>query len=578
MPLLAFFFCLTAFAAAPRASDPAWRALLHFSAAGARSSVEEGSAFFLSPEGDQNPEAEFRATAALFAADPSAVCRYPARALYFGLKPDGEGEPCDRWRRWRDAISAEGIELVFASAFLSSPSSMYGHTLLKFPRRGRGEELLDYTLNYGADTGTSAGAAYVWKGLTGGFNGRYATAPFYLKVKEYNFVENRDFWVYPLRVDARQLQLLVAHAWELRDVNFPYFFLRKNCSYYLLEFLEVARPGEGLTEAFPLWAVPMDTIRRLDRAGWLGEPRLRPSRYKVLAARKASLGPDEAGIVSELVDRDVPLPAGREAVLLDAAYDLWRYRNEGKAAGDARERQLLLARGRAGASTATPVVNEPRPDDGHRTGRLSLAGGDSRRGAFAELQYRGTLHDLLGRAQGYEPNSELSMGDIRLRWQKRQLFLERLDVLRLRSLAPAERWFPRRAWSFRVGAARAKEMRCDGWRCVHGLLNGGMGAAARLGPFLFFALGELDFELGGIFTPDYRLAAGPSGGVFVHLWPGARVLVEGDYRWRLLGEKRQRRSARAGLNQDIGEAWELRAEGSVDRGEREALLRLGRYF
>jgi hypothetical protein len=568
---LAFLFPLLAFAGP--ADSPGWRALLHME--GRHSNVEKGSSFFLS--GTDDPAAELAATQKLFTNDPEGPCRYPARAIYLGLKPEGQGPYCERWHKWREAVSAEGIELVFAAAFINSPSSMYGHTLLKFPRRGK-TELLDYTLNYGADTGSSSGLSYVWSGLTGGFRGYYATAPFYLKVKEYNFVENRDFWIYSLNATPKELELLVAHAWELREVGFPYFFLRKNCSYYLLEFLEVARPGQGLVDSFPLWAVPMDTIRRLALKGWLGEARLRPSRHKVLEYRKAALLPGEASLVSELVeDPSAELPANREAVLLDTAYDLWRYRNESKKDASVEiEKALLRRRAGAGEPTAPTIVERP-PHEGHLTNRIGLGLGRDRSAAFGELTYRGTLHDLLADPLGYEPSSELSMGDLRLRWQEGKIFAERFDILRLRSLSSTEKWFPSKAWAFRVGFARAKEMPCRAWRCSIGRMDGGMGVSWKIGPFQFFTLAELDLEAGGVFSPDYRLAAGPGGGIFFPLWRGARFFSEGRYRWRLLGEKRQARGAFFGLNQDIGGS-EIRLEGEVFRGGREAVIKLNHYF
>jgi len=564
--------------------------LLHFESGG--SSVREGSDFFVSPSGSSDPAAEWEATARLLET-PEGACRFPARARLFGKTPGREGELCARYHRWKEAVSATGIELVFAAAFLNSPSSMYGHTLLKFPRGGRTEkdELLDYTLNYGADTGSAGGFNYVWQGLTGGFDGNYATAPFYLKVKEYNFVENRDFWVYPLRVTEEELGLLVDHAWELRDVDFPYFFLKKNCSYYLLEFLEVARPGGGLVDAFPLWAVPMDTIRRLEKHGWLGEGRLRPSRQKILAARKEALSGAEISRVSGLLEgAGLGTGAGsstgagsggvsESAPVVDAAYDLWRYRSEGKKLGaddNATEARLLKMRAVAGKSPL-PAIEEISPHLGHPTNRVSLGVGRDRSRTFAELSYRGTLHDILSLPLGFEPSSELSMGDIRVRWQDK-VFLERVDVLRLRSLAPTERWFPRHAWSFRAGMHRVKEINCVAWRCTAGLLQGGWGLSVSLGPVLFFGIGEIDAEWAGVFMPDYRLSAGPTAGIFSPLWPGARILLEGETRFRLLGEKRQRRSARLGLNQDLHRRWEFRLEGAVDRGAREGLLRVNHYF
>ena len=71
--------------------------------------------------------------------------------------------------------------------------------------------------------------------------------------------------------------------------------------------------------------------------------------------------------------------------------------------------------------------------------------------------------------------------------------------IQLRSLSPIERWFPNRAWSFRVGYERAKEFACEGWRCGIGFLQGGLGASTLFGPLQVFALAEIDGQVGGVF-------------------------------------------------------------------------------
>ncbi len=580
---IAAFFCLlfaTNAQATVNATDPAWRALLHFS--GSRSSVAEHSPFFLSPEGFRDPQAELKATLAYFQDHPdSAACRFPARAIYLGSVNEGNGELCGRWQRWREAISATGAELVFAAAYINSPSSMYGHTLLKFVRPKK-EDLLDYTLSYGAKTGSSVGLPYVWLGLTGGFDGSYTTAPFYLKVQEYNFVENRDFWIYPLKLDANQLRLLVAHSWELREVDFPYFFLHRNCSYYLLELLEVLRPGSRLTNSFPFWAVPLDTIRRLKSDDWLGTPRYRRSRYRRLRARSEGLRPGEARMVQELAENGEAgvLPPGREAILLDAAYELWRYRSEGKNTGQMVEQKLLAARSLNIGAAANATNNEvlQPPDLGHSTSRAGVGYGMNRANAFAEFTYRGTLHDLLADPEGYEEYSELSMGDIRARVEEHKIFLERFDLLRLRSLAPRERWIPRWAWSFRGGLSRAKEFSCADWQCLRGGIDGGWGAAVLFGPVLGFALLEAEVEAGKPFDRGYRIGVGPAGGFFSPLWRGGRLLLEGEWRLHLMGTSFEKRGVSLGFSQSLGTNWETRGQFEIARAYREGQWQLLFYF
>lgn len=171
------------------------------------------------------------------------------------------------------------------------------------------------------------------------------------------------------------------------------------------------------------------------------------------------------------------------------------------------------------------------------------------------------------------------MGDLRLRLEDGSLFLERFDLLRLRSVAPRERWIPRTAWHFRGGAARAKEMAgCSAWRCLRGGVEGGFGTGVALGPLLFFATLDAEVEGGSVFDRGWRLGMGPGGGLFTDLWPGARLLLEGEWRVRVLGSHVPERNARLGIAQGFGRRFELRAQGEVARGYREGALQLFHFF
>ena len=74
------------------------------------------------------------------------------------------------------------------------------------------------------------------------FRGRFSTMPYYIKVQEYNNLESRDLWEYPLHLTRPQVDLLVRHLWELGQTSMAYYFFNRNCSYQLLPLLEAAAP------------------------------------------------------------------------------------------------------------------------------------------------------------------------------------------------------------------------------------------------------------------------------------------------------------------------------------------------
>ena len=55
------------------------------------------------------------------------------------------------------------------------------------------------------------------------------------------------------------------HTYEMDRIYSDYYFFDENCSYDLLFLLDAARPSIGLTDQFPLWVIPIDTIRKVQR-------------------------------------------------------------------------------------------------------------------------------------------------------------------------------------------------------------------------------------------------------------------------------------------------------------------------
>ncbi|MCI5066126.1 DUF4105 domain-containing protein, partial [bacterium] len=153
---------------------PQWHALLHYEPhlfGGVKSRIDDPN-FFLAPTGQEDPAAELEATLELFfgigSSPPEKVegeiaprCRFVAR--YHWLRSllgeerygEEEGLPCHRFREWRDAIAPWGVTMVFPSAFVNSPASAFGHTLLRIDAKDQSESsrLLAYTASYAAATG-----------------------------------------------------------------------------------------------------------------------------------------------------------------------------------------------------------------------------------------------------------------------------------------------------------------------------------------------------------------------------------------------------------------------------------------
>lgn len=130
-------------------AEPQWRAFIHYKPAFADNWISQVDSphFFLSEVGKQIPEAELNATlAALFSTQPkpplrlTAHCRFIARRVWLAEQmPEAAlsipRQDCTEFKRYAEFLDADVLTLVFPTAHPNSPSSAFGHTLLRIDKK-----------------------------------------------------------------------------------------------------------------------------------------------------------------------------------------------------------------------------------------------------------------------------------------------------------------------------------------------------------------------------------------------------------------------------------------------------------
>lgn len=462
------------------AHQPAWLKLLHHhqnSLTGRYDSYVDDAHFFYARDGKHNPKEEMKATLQAFSDtgnddDSRAICRFPARFSWLTreLGLDARQFPtvdCSAYHQWRNEVNAAGISLIFASAYLNSPSSMFGHTLLRLDSKPGIDhsDWLSYALNFGAIVSeVDNSALYAFKGLAGGYPGLFQLMPFFKKIQEYNFMENRDLWEYKLNLSEAETDRLLTHLWELRDIHFDYYYVSENCSFRLLELLEIARPGSHLTESFTLTAIPSEIIRTINENGFIASVRYRPSQATQLKHQIERIPENYHSLIEKLSkdlttverpDFEKASPALQKQ-MISTAYQWLRYQTAGtkRSAPSAKRRfKLLTLLNRYPADTVQSSFSVPTaPETGHSTHRLALSGGYSDNEAFAELSYRQNYHDLLDNPNGYFTGSAIEFFNLNVRvYEDNRFRLQKLELLNIASLSPRNRFFKPVSWRLAAG-------------------------------------------------------------------------------------------------------------------------------
>jgi hypothetical protein len=578
-------------------ADGRWQALLHVNRGATlrsrgRSYVDD-ERFFLSEQGRRDPHQELLANLKVLSreAEPER-CRFPARYRYLAAALDwDEPDPfahCEEYLQWRASMPDASLVLVFPAAYLNSPSSMFGHTLLRFDAAGQESDWHAWAVNFGAlVTAEDNSIFYIYRGLAGGYPGRFSTVTYLSKIQEYAHLENRDMWEYRLNLDADEIGWVIDHLWELKDVNFDYYFLDENCSFRLLELIEVARPDTDLLSNFRLAEVPVNTVRALDRAGLIAERVYRPSKAMELEQVRQVLSPEERRLASQLMRSmgitEQPeyqaLAPERRHLVARAAYQAIRFRDRTRDSDEERARHAfaLLRLMHANQAPLLPPVAAPSPpEQGHATKMLAISGGQREEQGFAELQYRLTYHDWLDNGHGFLPGAWIEAFNVRARREESDRWrLWQLDLVNIRSLAPRTTFVRPVSWFVHAGIDRPE---VEGERGASRFLRGGPGMAWRAGAWIPYGYLQARLENTDRQKPFINSGAGAELGLLrhgqhysLHVAAESLYFADDQYRHRL----------QAGVQLPMTRQQGLRLSASHDdwrHGEETTWMMTWRYY
>ena len=583
--------------------DPQWLRLGHWKTVRGKPVSDATKGFFLSPAARVDPRAELEAeVAGLFAPEPGGGvqhprCRFPARAAWLEerLALDVNALPpadCSKYEAWRKLMDANSVSLIFASAYLSNPSSMFGHTFLRLERAATGPDqvLRDNTLNFAATTGEDGGVLFAVKGLLGLYPGEYTVMPYYMKIQEYNNIDNRDLWEYRLALSTAEVDRLAAHAWEMGQAQFPYYFFSKNCSYQLMPALEAAAPRLSLMPGSPAIVGPVDTLLAVTQSpGLVSDIRYRPSHATVMTARRKQLTPAErraaeaymTGRVEEGDALSAGMPPERRALLLDAAEDYILYKKgyspDVPDEVRALERPLLIRRSRIADLTAEPPKPSwaAPPEEGHLRHRLVFGEGARKGGSFTELAWRPGYHDLLDRPRGFPPGAEIYGFSGRARYDRdeKHFYIRDFRLVEILSLSPWDSWTKKPSWTEGTGLDTAFELGKPAYKSL--VYEGHVGSGLSVEPWdgaLAFALAQLEGSVGSALRDGFTAGGALRGGLTVDFGSHIRGVLEGALSARPFGDLTPNHRLRLGFNWAPSANRALRLEGTMRGPYREAGL------
>ncbi len=468
-----------------------WHVLLHMK--NGRSEIDDPSFFLTSPSGF-SPENELEETIAQIEDENQSIsCKYPARIYWLKqVAPelfDKEQFVCEKLEKRIAKEHIQGVTLVFPTAYLNSPASMFGHTFLRLDKNPD-TPLISEAVNYAAQTDETNGLIYTFKGLTGGYKGFFSVLRYYKKIKEYSAMEQRDMWEYRLKLSYEEIRRLLYHLYELQGVYGNYYFFTKNCSYNLLWLLESAKGDTYLPEHFTYKVIPVDTIRLLHEKKLIAKTFFRSSKrremqqlVKLIKNRtiaKKFTETYELKLLENVNDHE-------KAKVLDLAVLILKQRRSKKKINKKEYIQTLMKllryRSKLPQKESLKIPEPANPLLGHKSARAAVW--ISEKGKWS-LQFKPAMHDLYDITRGYLPGAYIDFFKLTVERSK----FQRFDFVSVRSLADWDRFFKPFSWKAEISVTRVHGKRL----CV--ALQGGVGASVRQNGLQFYLLGTPQLYLG----------------------------------------------------------------------------------
>lgn len=547
MKKLFFFLLLSFFSVRPASAgyetSPEWLAAVHYRPSGkGYVSTIDSDPFFLSPNGKYSPAEELAATAELFenSADTEKKCLFPAR--YKRLKAAGlVSKPypsCPELEQFYKDLQPAGVTLLFTDAYMNSPSSLFGHTLLRIDTARKGTQLLAHGANYGAFTdGKENSVLFAVWGLTGGYYGGFTVKPYYDVINMYNNIENRDIWEFNLNFTPEELDFFVAHLWEAGHAQSRYYFFTRNCSYMLMETLDAVRPELKLADDFPVQTIPLDTIKKVSsRPGLVKNVHYRPSRQAKIRHRfKMMNAVQKEQYLKNIKKPDFEfgdLQPSEQADVLETAYQYVQYQYVAKNLELKEYRQqsfkALKARNKIKVQGSIAELDEGiSPLETHEAMRMTIGAGFRNGEAFEEVSYRPAYHSLSDDNKGFLRGAEINFLNTKLRHynDRDKTVLQSLDIVGIKSVSPLDAMFQPLSYVINADISREFNPESEKEGYAFNLKVGGGAAYAFSDEIWGYVMGSSYASYGGFLPHNQWMGAGAGVGVYA------------DFdSWRLLGE------------------------------------------
>ncbi len=391
------------------------------------------------------------------------ICKFPARALFLKhfLKLETvHFGACAELQDFVKRAPAEAISVVFASGSMTGPTSALGHSFIAVKGKSlASSEILEHGFSFWTELGDVGPFGLVWKSFISGKKGFYSMAPLQQIKRQYLAEESRNLWSYRLKLSNFELQLLHYHLYELKSLEYTYFFHRFNCSTFVNQIVSIIMKDEKVGH---LWSTPLDLIRELKRIDRLNEVEFFPSpdwvidslvedydieRTKLQKIKDLSF----LKLFSEsdtLVSKRLHLALAKEYI----KYLHYQKKIDFETFSKKNSELTRLSGGEQTGSSLSLSMQED-PSDTIQDSQVSISYTKTSSRNFFEMTFLPVSHYLLNDLRGHSYDSEFRLGELKIEYDDidNNIHIQRFTLLGIKALKPTNSLVQKLSGEFSIG-------------------------------------------------------------------------------------------------------------------------------
>lgn len=369
-------------------------------------------------------------------------CKFPSRLLFISHElnvSDSEFPKinCPNFNTYKMKAPADKISLIYASENVKNPSSMMGHTFLKYSGKNYQNREVEHAITFYTILDGTNLVTLAYQNIFSGMKGLFALLPYKKIVEQYTKKENRNVWAYQLKLSEYRKKLIYYHIWELKGIDMKYFFTSYNCSTVIYYALSLVNPK--IYDDNKLWITPLDIVKLLYKYNLIEKSELSPSNEWLIKMTAEGLDSYKINNIKSIVENRSYNKISKldiNSLKLLEAYSSVKYKDNDINIDEFNNFRKSIYNSIKNDGTIFDISEYKSPNNIPNERQIDIGYNNINEEEFFKLSFLGASHLLNDNNREYFGESELKIAYLSILANKNAIELEEFTLYGMKSYTP----------------------------------------------------------------------------------------------------------------------------------------------